>query len=71
MDELEKTDFYDLGANCAGFLITRAKHERVAFAVSLETNGDIDVCVSASDARSIGQALVAAADHAEGKPNAD
>jgi hypothetical protein len=70
VEEVAMIGFYDLGEKCRGFVSTRSGAGKVAFAVSLENNGDIDVYLTAGDARAIARALVSAADRADGGPSA-
>jgi hypothetical protein len=68
LKQIAKVDFNDLDAKCPGFALAKAEPGVVGFTLSLETNGDIDIFISVSEARAVIRALEAAVNAAEGAP---
>ena len=64
LKQVAKVDFNDLDAKSPGFVLTQAEPGMVEIAISLDTNGDIEVFVTPESARAIARAIEAAANHA-------
>jgi hypothetical protein len=66
VDPIASVTFRDLEAGCEGYAGTRAGDGIVGLALSLESDGDIEVVVTSAQARDIAAALEAAAKRADG-----
>ena len=67
MEQVASLVFRDVEAGSPAFASLRAANEVVALALSLETNGDLEVCVTPKVARELAAALEIAAQRAEAK----
>jgi hypothetical protein len=67
MEPVAQVDFADLEESCAGFVLVQIGPGKVGIAVSLENDGDVDICITPDNARAIAVALEVAANYAEGK----
>lgn len=67
MDQVASLEFRDVEARSRAFAAVRAAREVVALALSLETDGDLEVCVTPKIARELAAALENAAQRAEAK----
>ena len=66
-EQVASLKFQDLDEKCEGYAATKFEDGQVVLVLSLQVDGDIQICVKPSDARAIAEALEVAADRAEGK----
>lgn len=59
MKQVASVKFRDLEEKCEGYAGTRVSDGVVAFVVSLEANGDVEIFVTPDEARAIAAALEA------------
>ena len=67
MEQVASLEFRDVEAGSRAFASVRAAGKVVALALSLETDGDLEVCVTPKVARELAAALESAAQRAEAK----
>lgn len=65
MDQIAQMSFVDLEEQHEGIAVVRAEPRVVALALSLQSNGDIEVFIAPEVAREIAHSLVVAAERAE------
>ena len=65
MDQIAQMSFLDSEAQREGIAAVRAEPRVVALALSLQSNGDVEVFISPEMAREIARSLVVAAERAE------